>query len=51
MTRSNAPKIIAALTAVATTLVLFSAVANLADSDQSTLLAAKIAPTKLVNSR
>lgn len=47
MTQANAPKFVAAIAAVATTLVLFSAVVSIADGDQATQLAAKIAPVNV----
>lgn len=47
MTSHRTPQIVAAIAAVATTVVLFNSVAKLADSDQSVLLAARIAPTSV----
>lgn len=47
MRKSVIRRAVALLAGAATTLVVFSAVASLADSDRATLLAAQIAPTTM----
>ncbi|HQR72466.1 MAG TPA: hypothetical protein PLE54_17815 [Burkholderiaceae bacterium] len=47
MTKPNIPHAVAAFAAVATTLVLFSSVVSLADSDKAALAIAKSKPTTL----
>lgn len=49
MTKPNIPHAVAAFAAVATTLVLFSSVVSLADSDKAALAIAKSKPTTLAH--
>jgi hypothetical protein len=51
MTKQFTHKTVAAAVAVATTLVLFNAVAGLADSDRSATLAAHIKPATIAAAR
>lgn len=50
MKKSRIPQAIAAVAALATTLIVFSAVVSLADEDRAALAIAKIRPTAVAQS-